>query len=85
VTIVEDAVKSVSPKELAMDERCGTCRFWIGHGPRHDAGRGFCQRYAPRPIEWHSPLHGNAPKHDPESYWPTVSSVDWCGEWKGAY
>lgn len=57
-----------------MSEQCGNCRFFDASWGEKE--RGYCQRYAPRPI-----LECNQ-THDPILIWPPVESDEWCGEWQ---
>ena len=70
-----------------MDERCGTCRFWvewddkeelIEEGEWYGGLRGHCHRHAPRPDR-------GDPNTDAllqESLWPNTYNYQWCGDWE---
>lgn len=62
-----------------IDTLCGTCRFW---DPYNDTS-GNCQRYAPKPILWHS-LQGNSAGNLTDALWPVTSEADYCGEWEAS-
>ena len=63
-----------------QDECCCTCRFWQGNR-EVESDEGYCQRYAPRPITYHS-AEGNGYGEDPIVLWPRVASCEECGEWE---
>ena len=55
----------------APDWVCGTCHFWLEHGPEIDGSEGQCQRYPPR-------LFLERGKY---GLWPFTKRRDRCGEW----
>lgn len=60
------------------NERCETCRFWMGpHPGGYDDNRGSCRRHAPTPLSI-----GNDEQHFGLWTWPMVCPCDFCGEWR---
>jgi hypothetical protein len=56
---------------------CGNCRYSVVNQVEH---RLTCNRYAPKAES----CYGTGPRDtvgDFWTYWPSVSSADWCGEW----
>lgn len=63
-----ETIKIDIPKEA-----CSNCRCWL----KHDGGNsGWCRRYPPTAV-WDS--EGRA-----DSYTPSTTNDDWCGEWRPA-
>jgi hypothetical protein len=62
-----------------IEKQCEQCRYFA---PQGDGEQGECRRHAPAP---HGIRHRSQMDDDTlgvESWWPTVSSGDWCGEFE---
>lgn len=57
---------------------CDTCKYY--DRDYDEDNMGICKRYAPHPDNSHSDGRKSGVFVVP--FWPTVSSDDWCGEWK---
>jgi hypothetical protein len=57
------------------DQSCLDCRLFISDGSKN--AKGECHRHAPRLLD-----HSGFSTKFKEGQWPTVMTVDWCGEFQ---
>lgn len=69
-------------------ETCKDCKYWLERSTPSD-GEGYCRRYPPFMIAeitsdtgYDSDRVQSVYSYGPNTYWPEVKELDWCGEFK---
>jgi hypothetical protein len=62
-----------------IEKTCENCRYFSGGG---QSGDGDCRRHAPQPSSVRIRRHGRDETVALDSWWPTVSDGDWCGDFE---
>ena len=63
-----------------VEKCCENCRYFSPNGT--DDERGDCRRHAPVPSSVRTDRHRAEGFATFDSYWPTMSHDDWCGEFE---
>lgn len=63
-------------------ERCGNCKFYKEDEPESDTGK--CRRFPPVVIAVPllCDLEDDEERLAPQSNWPDVDDINWCGEFR---
>lgn len=66
--------------DIIVIEKCGNCKFFRRHP--QDLREGMCRRMPPSVIVAPVKSKQGMTVPAPVSVFPSMSEVDWCGEWK---
>ena len=62
-----------------VEQRCGTCRFWLSDGQN-----AICRRFPPQTFLMSAQDVQGQYQMKTTAAWPVSTAAAWCGEWRNA-